>query len=121
MILLNVWRLAHVSVRHDVRAIEFLFVAFVDRAYIEQDVFIENGRTNQSPESEPHSYTTWMQGVVALGCGIECVAIDLQTIVHVVGFSQILFHVGAVGIGEDEAHVVDEVINGIALDAVVFL
>ena len=96
-----------------------LVVALMNRTYIEPNVFLDNCGHDQSEQSNADVHSLGMQVIDQTCSGIECVAISLKLVVRAIGLHDIFRNQCSVCIGEDGTHIVDIVIDGIALDAVV--
>ena len=69
--------------------------------------------------AQADAHTLGMQVVEQVCRGVERMAEYLHLVVLVESLKQLLVHLGAVGIGEDVAEVVDGLVESVAVDAVV--
>ena len=85
-----------------------------------QEEVVEVGRgDDQAVESETYAGAFGLDIVVDIGGAEEGVVVDLQAVEFVECLSPFLAHLRGVGGGEDEADVVDEVVDLVATDTVV--
>ncbi len=98
---------------------ELLVVVLAHRADTEKEV-VEVGRGDHHPvDAEAYARTFCLDIVVDISGAEERVVEDFQTVVLVEHLAPLLTYLCGVGLGEDEADVVDEIVDLVASDTVV--